>query len=248
MFCPNCGKSFDYVTVDEQSILHCTNCGSSFFEENVINRLTVDGAKKLAGDKTTDEVSGNPKKCPKDHAVMTPVEGSEAVPANVTLLKCPLCHGIFSYPDDLVLFKKAQNVKIEYHKLWNLPFPSLRAVMVLSVLLLLGVSMFSVYNTFLRGTSRSTQATDLIKKVTISKFGHYILVYFKTTSPFSSKINFFDKTQNMTFVKPVTSTPQTTHQLTTTDIDSTHDITYQIILTDTTGQEYRTELKKLETQ
>ncbi len=156
MFCPNCLKPMNLVVADNQNILHCPNCGGSFFEENGINRITVETAQKLAEDKTSDEVSGTEKKCPKDQTSLKPIFTdynrfqpiSAPFPTDVTLLRCPKCQGIFAYPDDLIKFKQAQIAKIEYFKLWNIPLPSLKSVIILGATALIFVAGLVNYTLF----------------------------------------------------------------------------------------------------
>lgn len=235
-------------TIDNQSVLHCSNCGGNFFEENGINRITLKSAQLLNQDKKSDEVSGQQKKCPKDASSLSPVENGETIPQNVTLLRCPTCKGIFTFADDLLKFKEAQAAKLNYFKAWNMPLPSLRAVLVLSLFLVLSVGFFSRLNSFLQYTSQQSQASDLIKKVYISKFAHYIFISFKSERPFLSKIVFTDKTENTTIEKNISVTPKELHQLTTTDVKTEDEVYYQIILVDEKGKEIKTEKKKLNLQ
>lgn len=252
MSCPNCAQPMNLVTADNQNILHCANCGGSFFEENGINRISLDFAIKLSEDKTGNEVSGAEKKCPKDQSILKPVATnsnefqpiSTPIPSNVTLLQCLTCHGVFAYPDDLLNFKKAQNIKIDFLKAWGIPMSSLKAVLVLTFVMVVSSSLIGFG--FLQQKSISqTQAQDQLKKIFISSSGRYLFISFRTQTPFRSKIIFFDKTNQTELTKTIADKPTSLHYLTTTDLKLDHQITYQIILIDEKGREIKTEEKKL---
>lgn len=252
MLCPNCSQPINLVTADNQTILHCSNCGGSFFEENGINRITVATAQILAEDKKTDEVSGAEKKCPKDQSILKPISTnlnqsqliSSPLPPDVTLLGCRQCAGIFAYPDDLIKFKQAQVAKIEYFKLWNIPLPSLKSVAIFAVAGLIFTAIFANYTFFQKGLA-PTSASNLIKKVYFSRSNHYLFIFFKTETPFASKIIFEDKTENSIITKIISNELKTTHQLTTGNLNLDNEIYYQIVLTDERGKEIKTEKKKM---
>lgn len=252
MLCPNCGQAMNLVTADNQKILHCSNCGGSFFEENGINRISLTTAQNLADDKKSDEISGSEKKCPKDENLLKPISTNfnqfqpilTPIPPDVTLLRCSKCRGIFAYPDDLVKFKQAQVAKIEYFKLWQLPLPSLKSVIILGVTALIFTAVLVNYTYFQNGLY-STKASDLIKKFYISSSNNYLFLFFKTEKPFRSKIIFEDATNKKTINKIISSQPKTIHQLTTGDINLENEIYYQIVLMDEKGREIKTEVRKL---
>jgi hypothetical protein len=233
-----------YVNLDKQNILHCDNCGASFFEENGINRISLSSAEKLAADKKTDEIEGQEKLCPLDHLPLIPLTDSN-IPENVTLLKCKKCQGVFAFPDDLINFKKAQTAKIEFFKAWSKPLPSLRTVLVISFTALILGSVLYQFNSFLKYSSAPSQASDLIKSVTLSKSGRYLFIFFKTPTPFKSRIIFQDLTVNKQTEKIINSSPATSHQLTTGDLNLEDQILYQIILTNSKGVEIKTDIKKI---
>ena len=246
MSCPNCKEIMQTVILDNQIILHCSLCGASFFEENGINRISFESAEKLFEEKKNTEVSGQEKLCPKDKTILKPIVNQENIPTEVTLLRCSTCKGIFVFADDLINFKKAQEAKIDYFKAWNIPLPSLKAVVVLSFVALVSAAIFSRFILFQRGPYRYTNATDLIKNIYLSKSGRYLFISFKTDYPFRSKIIFNDKTANITISKNISQKLTFIHFLTTTDIDFNHQYNYQIILIDNKGQEITTEEKELD--
>lgn len=243
MLCPNCNQPLHYVNADNQHILHCSNCGSSFFEENGINRISQETAQKLYDDRQTDEISGVRKVCPKDQSILDLIEPNQAVLSNVSLFRCPHCHGIFAYGEDLVSFKNSQNLNIGFYKAMNKPLPALRAVMVMSLVFVF--SILSLTWIFSNGSVQKSQAKDLINNVTLTTSGHYIMFYFKTKTPFESKIIFTNTETKEIIEKTVSQIPTTTHQLTTGDIDYAKNLQYQIVLIDSQGNEIKTEMRKI---
>ncbi len=240
MLCPNCNQPLHYINIDHQHILHCSNCGSSFFEENAINRISVETAQKLYDDRQTDEISGVRKSCPKDTDIpLELIEHSEAVLSNVSLFRCPKCRGVFAYGEDLVRFKNSQSLNINFFKAMGKPLPALRAVMVMAFVFVFSALMLT-YTFYKQGPS-STQAKDLISNVTLTTSGHYILIFFKTKTPFKSDIIFINPETKEVIRKIVSNTATTSHELTTGDVEYTDKLQYQIILIDDKGMEIKSE-------
>ncbi len=238
----------DLVNVDNQVVLHCPNCGGSFFEENGINRISATSAARLALDKKNQTVLGLRKTCPKDNTPLLALQNNEAIPPNITLLHCSTCQGIFAYPDDLLNFKKAQRVKVDFFKIWQMPLPSLKAVLVLTLTAIFFISLFSTYNSFLNRASRQIEAEDLIKKIDISKSGRFLLITFSTNGDFRSNIIFKNSVSGETIEKSVSSDFRKIHFLVTDEINLDENYTYQIILYDVRGIETKVEEKALETK
>ncbi len=242
MFCPNCANNLQNLNLDNQSVWHCSNCGGSFFEENGINRISLDSAQKLSSDRKTDEISANEKLCPKDKTILTRVLNDQAVPQDVTLLRCPTCSGIFAYPEDLMRFKQAQKVKVDFFKVWNIPFSPLQNVLVMSFVLLVTVSLYFGMQAVKEGTSQQLKASDILKNLSITASGRLVFVSFKTTNPFRSEIVFTDLTKDTTIRKTISQNPATLHTLTITDLPIENELNYQIVLYDNKGKEVRSEV------
>lgn len=245
MSCPNCQSLMVVKVLENQTILHCKNCGSSFFEENGINRITVHEAEQLASEKETDEVSGTNKQCLKDGSVMKVMQNSENIPHEITLLQCPTCKSIFVFAEDLILFKQAQMAKLNYFKTWKMPIPSLQAVVVLSFVAFASAIIFSRTVYFQGNSIGSTQAHDLIKKIYASKSGQYIFVSFTTQIPVTSEIVFRDATNGKVVKKEGSTNYATAHYITTGNLNPNDNIYYTIVLKDKNGKEIWMEEKKL---
>ncbi len=246
MSCPNCDQPMTTVHLDQQNILHCRNCGSSFFEENGINRISLNSARKLAADKKTNFVKGMEKLCPKDGNLFASIQNDQLIPAGVTLLRCPVCRGIFVYPDDLLRFKKAQKVKIEFFKFWSKPLPSLQTVLVFSFLAVVSLSLLASLSTLSKRRLEQSQAGELITKINFSVSGRYLFVSFRTLIPLRSAIVFEDKTLGVKTQKSVSEKPARLHYLTTGDVNLDNEVYYQIILYDDQGRKTESESKRIE--
>lgn len=248
MDCPNCNQKLDELSYDDQTILHCSVCGGSFFEENGINRINLKSAVELASKKIEDSISGNQKFCPKDHAVLFPIKDNDSIPQNVTLLQCPSCQGVFTYPDDLVNFKRAQNAKIQYFKLWSKPVPSLKAVLVLTFIFAFSFITFLSFNTIGRRTAPPTRAEDIVKNIDTFTSGRNVVVSFRTPVPTRSEITVFDNTTGSVSTRDVSKELRTLHFITLSDLALENELSYKITVFDERGRKVETEEKKLETR
>src|SRR3989338_1532827 len=246
MLCPNCKQKLDSDVIDEQQLLHCSNCGGTFFEENGINRITVKSAQSLSSDLKTTEFSTEEKQCPKDQSLLRPASGTENIPPDVTLYFCNSCKGIFALPNDLFIFKRAQSAKIDYFKIWRIPLPSIRSVAVLSVFLFISVLSLATYLYWQNQYAYKIEAEDLIKNNYVTVSSRYLFFTFTTDLPLKSKIVLSDKTTGQTIAKIINLEPDTFHQLITSEININNEIYYQIIIFDERGREGRTEMKRLE--
>lgn len=248
MLCPNCKEKMEEDVIDGQAILHCSNCGGTFFQENGINRISQATAEKLALDKKINEMSAADKLCPSDHTDLFPLRSEENIPQDVILFRCDSCHGIFTHPNDLVIFKKAQSIKIDYFKIWGIPLPSIKSIAVISLLLFVSVISLLTYSDWQRQNIYQIQAEDMIQKIFITTSNRYLFLSFKTLLPLKSRIIFTDLTTNQTVEKIMAGKIETFHQLTTADVNIEDEIYYQIILTDEKGRETKTDTKRLEIQ
>ncbi|MBI4225725.1 zf-TFIIB domain-containing protein [Candidatus Roizmanbacteria bacterium] len=247
MVCPNCSEKMNLDVMDGQTILHCPNCGGTFFEENGINRISFATAQRLADEKKVYEISTSDKLCPKDQTILAPIRSEESVPPDVTLFGCSTCHGLFAYPNDLVIFKKAQAVKIDYFKIWSIPLPSIKSIAVLSVFLFVSlVSLITYLYWQKQNISSYIQAQDLIKNLYLTTSNRYLFISFKTLIPLRSRIIFTVTSTNETVNKVVSGELTTFHQLTTADVNIEDEIYYQIVLRDEKGRETRTEMKRID--
>jgi Zn-finger nucleic acid-binding protein len=230
MNCPNCRCGLELIKFGQINVYHCQNCGGSFFEENIINRISLSDANKIAADRKVDYVSGLTKLCPKDNSSLKTIQ-EESIPQFVTLLKCEKCQGIFTFPDDLINLKRAQKNKLNFFKTWHLPLPSLRSVLVSSFIILTIVSSFYGISIINVRQSLQTQANEVVKSIKISSVNNDTVVYFITKNPFTSEAIFKDIQTGSTIKKIISAKPTTAHFLSVKDIIPSNKIILQVILT-----------------
>jgi len=218
------------VNFDNEIILHCGTCGSSFFEKDGIHHISKNSAQKLAEDAQGHYVLGNRKKCPKDESEL--VEKSDpSLPKNTILLECPMCAGIFAYPDDLLKYKGVREpAPISPLSLQLLPAP--KTIFMLSVFAALSLGVMMNFGALSQNFSTSSRADEMINKVIAAtdEKKHYLYFDFITESKTTSKVKFTDKTSGAVITKEVSAEPKTIHHLITTDLDLSHEIVYQILL------------------
>src|SRR3989344_5574915 len=174
MLCPNCKEKMEADVVDDQAIIHCPSCGGTFFAENGINRISNTTAQKLATDKKNNQILTGDKDCPKDNTLLKHLKQEESIPQDVILLRCNTCQGIFAHPNDLVIFKKAQSVKIDYFKIWGIPLPSIKSIAAISLLLFVSVISLMTYSGWQRQNIYRIQAEDLIQKIFVTTSNRYL--------------------------------------------------------------------------
>lgn len=244
MTCPNCQELLTEQFFTHQRALHCANCGGTYFEENGINRISLSQAQQLAFNKRGNFIFEHEKICPKDKLAMLPVQ-EESIPPRVHLYQCVACKGIFTYPDDLLLFKQAQAAKLTYFKLWDMPLPSLKSVVVAGVVASLSLFLFGAFYVTRQQYLPTTQAQDLVKNVHTTASGRYLFMTFRTEGSYVTAITFVDRTDNKKYEKVVSAVPKSLHYFTTTDLNLGHTIFYQIQLRDAAGKEVVTAEQRL---
>ncbi|MFH0773799.1 MAG: zf-TFIIB domain-containing protein [bacterium] len=222
MLCPNCGQQMNVRNVDNEIVLHCATCGSSFFDKNGINKITQNSARILTEEAQGQYVLGNQKVCPKDKSVL--LEKVDAtLPKNTILLECPSCEGVFVYPDDLLKYKgikAAQPLASGAFKL--LPTPKslfmLASFAVLSIAVLLNTGGFST----------NTRAEKVIGKVYLATSGQILSVSFKTEVSETAAIVFYDVNKKETGRYVVSSEPKKVHVGTIRGFNKNRDAFYAI--------------------
>lgn len=235
MICPNCKKKMKEKLLDKQSLYHCGNCGSSFFEQNGINRITLKSASELSHEKKEDLYTPDQKKCPRDNTDMKEIDNEDSIPREVSLFQCPVCWGIFVYPQDLIVFKKAQKVKIQFFKLWGKPLPSVQNILVFGFITLVSVSLLGAMVTLQKQKADVSQASGPAKGVRFEMMKNGLVVYFTTTLPYQSKIVMTDPVKDISIVKTLSDTPVMIHILNIKDVDIQKGMTYHLELRDENG-------------
>lgn len=188
MHCPNCHHILIKVQLDSVEVDHCNFCGSTLFDINEINRITLADARKLAEMKQSDVISGEEKLSPRDGSPLTRIN-NDSIPQYVTILHSATTGEVFAFADDLINFKRAQKAKISYFKTWQIPLPALQSVLVYGLILVATLSVAYMANTFQGPTSHTTQATSLcINKNIIERTEGGFLVFCETKSPLNCAV------------------------------------------------------------
>lgn len=148
MDCPRGdGVLKDYKRRDEKGLVvryqRCPTCGghwASAFDANYAKYADLDDKPPAASndDRTTPA-------CPVCKKPLQEARG-ENIPPQVTVLRCNAGHGYFFPAGELSKFKKAQEAKINYFQLWQLPLSSVAGTLltalvgiILSLGLIVGV-------------------------------------------------------------------------------------------------------------
>lgn len=228
MLCPNCGQQMNVRNVDNEIVLHCPTCGSSFFDKGGINKITANSARMLSEEAQGQYVLGNQKICPKDHSVL--LEKVDAsLPKNTILLECPSCEGVFAYPDDLLKYKgvkAAQPLASGAFKL--LPAPKnlfmLASFAVLTIAVLLNTGSFST----------NTRASNTTGKVLLSVSGQVLSVNFTSELSQQAEIIFYNADRQETKRFPMTpgaktSSGKTLYSTSIRGFDKNIDIFYKVV-------------------
>lgn len=224
-------------SLENQEILHCANCGASFFEDNGINRIGIDTARHLARERYKQGlVPGHKPNCPRDEVTLKQISNTEAVPATVRLYQCPECRGMLVGADDLELFKRAQLSKLDYFKSWGLPLGSLRGVLAIGLLVALSGSVYWSYNALSNRALIRSEAEELMNKVDISFAGRYMFIGFKTSTAVKSSLIIEDKHTGRITTLPISQKPQTIHTITVDAPPASHSLIYRIQLQDVFGR------------
>ena len=240
MNCPHCGAqltSLEINTTDDQvtSIEECLNCGGHVLPPILANFISTNSAKNIDSvlPKATSLPSHEPT-CQHCHQHMIAIK-DDSVPNNVTVFACPNNHQEFYPKDQLLKFKKAQDAKINYHKLWGIPIKSAFAVLVPVVIIFAAITV--IPNTLqMSQTSQEARvkASEILTQPLITPISStQVLISFSTKNAVKTSIK-FTSGQDKTF--EVSSEPGTNHLLSVSDLEpqTTYKYIMQIITSDKT--------------
>ena len=217
MTCPHCSASLSFIAIDTtdgqtQTVDECLNCGGHFLPPYMANFLSVETAKNvdsvLPKSKT---VPATRPVCPRCGQTMSSIK-DDAVPETVTVFTCPNNHGDFFPKGQLLSFKKAQQAKIYYHKLWGIPLKSAFAIIIPLVIVFTAISAMPTIIKQL-GTSQESRvkAGDILTAPLITPISDtQVLISFSTKSPATASVRF---TEGLDQTFAISQTPQTNHLL-----------------------------------
>jgi hypothetical protein len=217
MTCPHCSSPLSSISLDTtdgqtQTINECLNCGGHFLPPYLANFLSTETAKNvdsvLPKSKT---VPATGPVCPKCGQTMSSIK-DDSVPETVTVFTCPNNHGDFFPKGQLLSFKKAQQAKIYYHKLWGIPLKSAFAVIIPLVIVFTAIAVIpTVVKQFGLSQESRVKAGDILTAPSITPVSNtQVLISFSTKSPAIAQIRFTEGL-NQTFT--ISQVAQSSHLL-----------------------------------
>lgn len=234
MVCPLCQSSLSSVeieTIDGQSasIDECLNCGGHFLPPFLVNFISQNTAKNVDSvlSKATSLHSSSIL-CPHCQQEMSSIK-DDSVPNNVTVFKCPNNHGDFYPLGQLLQFKKAQDAKINYHKLWGIPLKSAFAVIIPLLIVFTAITVIPNVITQMKYSQESrVKATDILTQPLTTKISNtQVLISFSTKTPAKTKITF---TKGFTQTFTVSTENDTNHLLSVENLSPQTTYNYFITL------------------
>lgn len=233
MNCPLCKEplsSLEIETTDGQStsIEECLNCGGHFLPPVLSNFITSGTAKNIDSvvPKSNSVPTATPT-CPFCYQSMGSIK-DDSVPQTVTVFNCPNNHGDFYPKDQLLLFKKAQDAKINYHKLWGIPLKSAFAVIIPVLIVFTAVTIIpNLVGQLKLSQENRVKAGDILTTPLITPISPtQVLISFSTKNAVTTSITFTEGL-NQTF--NVSISPETNHLLSVPNLVS--QTTYKYFIT-----------------
>ena len=137
----------------------CPACRGFWLDSFATNFISDISAETLSS-RATHALTFHPV-CPDCNTPLLLARG-DAIAPGVNAWRCPHGHGYFFPTGELSKFKEAQAAKLSYHKLWNIPLPSVASVLLASLALLL-VSITAVVTTIRQKQIIQSQAQSIFK-------------------------------------------------------------------------------------
>jgi hypothetical protein len=187
----------------------CDLCGSHWMDAFNANYISTSDISPIPHPKLHAVLPT----CPECKAMLVLLQG-ENVPDTVHVLHCPKKHGYFFPDNELVSYKEAQEAKINYHKLWRIPLPSVASVLLASVtLVFLSVGIIVSVVETQNAKNTQTQAAQIIVSQQVIPAPDSQAATFVVTTRVPAQVN-------LRFIKPndlvhaMTSSDGRTHMIT----------------------------------
>lgn len=116
------------LTVSYSTCASCRGYWMDSFAANFIKTQSIDATGTITAVSTYY--------CPVCTKPLARTAGDN-IPDSVFVFDCPLHHGYFFPTGQLAAFKKAQEAKISYHKLWHIPLPAVGSVLLAGLIIFL---------------------------------------------------------------------------------------------------------------
>lgn len=151
------------LTVSYSTCPACRGYWTDSFAANFIKPNSIDATGTITAVSTYY--------CPVCTKPLTRTAGDN-IPDSVFVFDCPSHHGYFFPTGQLAAFKKAQEAKISYHKLWHIPMPNVASILLAGlVLLILTGGLAATFTALQQKQTTQSQAQQILT-------GH--AVYFAT--------------------------------------------------------------------
>ena len=164
--CPNRDgllKTYAAVCKNDLPITYarCPNCRGywlSSFAANFLKDISIESESSTTH--YSDTAALTPL-CPDCKTPLVHARGDN-IPSGVTAYRCPNNHGYFFPAGELAKFKTAQNAKVTYHKLWNIPLPSVSNVLLAAVAVIMIGSITAITISIQKKQTTVSQAKELL--------------------------------------------------------------------------------------
>ncbi|OGD84100.1 hypothetical protein A2572_03160 [Candidatus Collierbacteria bacterium RIFOXYD1_FULL_40_9] len=218
MTCPQCNETLNLLAINttdgkEKNIYECLDCGGHFLENYLVNFISTETAHNIDSvlPKKHNQLRSEIK-CPHCGQIMFAIQDDEGIPKTVTVYNCPNSHGDFFPKGDLLYFKKAQDAKVNYHKLWGIPLKTAFAVIIPLFILFTSVTVLpSLIREVNNSKETRIKASELTSTPLVTPLSDTeVLISFSTSNQVTTKIIFVSGV-NKTYT--VSETPDTNHIL-----------------------------------
>lgn len=235
MTCPQCRNTLNVlqvITTDgkEKNIHECLECGGHFLDGYLVNFISTETAHNVDSVIPKKQNYNNLEiKCPHCGQSMFVLQDDEGIPQAVTVYNCPNGHGDFFPKGDLLYFKKAQEAKINYHKLWGIPLKTAFAVIIPLFVLFSSITVLpSIIREINTSKENRVKASELTTNPLITPLSDTeVLISFSTFNKVKTKIIF---TSGLSKEFTVSDTPDTNHLIKVSKLTPSTYYKYQIVI------------------
>jgi len=244
MTCPQCQQSLSHLDIQDTSgnqkiVEECLNCGGHFLENYLVDSISNETARNIDSviPKDPHIQAANPV-CHKCGQVMSSIRDGESVPQTVTVFQCPNNHGDFYPKGQLYLFKKAEQAKINYHKLWGIPLKTAFAVIVPVFILFSAVTILpKVINELNTSQENRVKASEILTPPLVTQISDsHVLISFSTHKKFTTSIKFVEGKKETIIIS---ETPDNNHLISVDNLNASTTYKYVLVL-DPDGQNITT--------
>lgn len=166
LHCPNRdGFLKTYAAVGKNNLpvrySRCSNCRGywlSSFAANFLKDISIEHESAVTYQTDTNRLA---PLCPECKTPLTPAHGDN-IPQEVTAYRCTHNHGYFFPAGELAKFKAAQTAKLNYHKLWNVPLPSVASILLAAFALIMIGSITALTFSIQKKQTTVSQAQELL--------------------------------------------------------------------------------------